>query len=230
MAQPDNTVSTPQRPRVDPELLSYHLLRPRQVGPADVALIGEAYRVWSEVWSETFLELDGKISVPSDQFTRQDEVGAIFHGYECVAMTCFRWVDLALPMTLGDSYFEVWPEQARAAAVRAGTKVCIGSHITVARNWRRMENCSLSAVVVALCMERFYASGEGSAILATMRDDRGMHTLGKALGGEMLGVAQLHGVPVTLFAAYRGSRRQPLDAKNEGIIQMLAKSLSGAGR
>lgn len=229
-ATPDNTVTSPRRPRVEPDLLSYHLLRPRQVGAADVALIGEAYRVWSEVWSETLLELDGKTNVPSDQFTRQDEVGAVFHGYECVALTCFRWVDLDLPMSFGDSYFEVWPESARAAAMRGGSKVCIGSHITVARNWRRLENCSLAAVITALCIERFMAATEGSAILGTMRDDRNMGALTKALGAEMLGQTELHGVPVSLVAAYRGSQRQPLDAKNEAIVRALTRSFGGAER
>src|SRR5580704_5737435 len=43
---------------IRPEALSYHLLRPRSTGPADVPLVGEAYRCWSEVWTETFRELE----------------------------------------------------------------------------------------------------------------------------------------------------------------------------
>ncbi|HEX5657390.1 MAG TPA: hypothetical protein VFX59_09345 [Polyangiales bacterium] len=215
-----------ERPRLDPALLSYRLLRPRRIGTADVPLIGEAYRVWSDVWSETFLELDGEAHVPSDQFTRQDEVGAIFYGYECVALSCFRWVDLTLPMSFGDSYFERWPESAREAAMRAGPQVCIGNQITVARPWRRVQGVSLAALVTAMCIERFFRS-DADAILGTMRDDRGMDALTQALGAEPIGKAELHGVPVTLVAVYRGSQRQPLDARTEPLIQRLAVSLDG---
>lgn len=207
-----------------PELLSYHLLRPREAGLADVALIGEAYRCWREVWSETLLQLDGETDVPSDEFTRQDEVGAIFYGYECVALSCFRYIDLASPMHNADSYFRIWPESARAAAAREGTRVCIGSQITVAANWRRVRGCSLRHLVTALTLERFIASDK-AAILGTMRDDRGMDKLSEGLGTRPLGHARLHGVPVTLCAFFRSSTRPVLSERQEGIVRRLAAGI-----
>ncbi len=223
-ATPNLDAATSVRPRIDPDQLSYHLLRPGRIGIADVPLIGEAYRVWSEVWSETFRDQDGLNFLPSDQFTRQDEVGAVFHGYECVGLSCFRWVDLTMPMAFGDSYFEHWPESARDAATRGGTRVCIGNQITVAKEWRNASGGSLSAVVTALCIERFLRS-DADAILGTMRDDRGMTELTKLLGATVLGHANMHGGPVTLVAVYRGSQRQPLDPRNEALIQKLAASI-----
>ncbi len=35
---------------IQPEAIKYHLLRPREAGPADLALFREAYGCWSEVW------------------------------------------------------------------------------------------------------------------------------------------------------------------------------------
>lgn len=226
----DNFRARPIPESVDfrPEMLTYHLLRPRDAGVADVALLGEAYRCWSEVWSETLFQLDGATDVPSDEFTRQDEIGALFHGYECIALSCFRWIDLALPMHHADSYFRIWPQEARAAAAREGTRVCIGSHITVAQRWRRVRGCSIRHVITALTLDRFRVSG-GDAILGTMRDDRGMHKLTAGLGTHALGHAQLHGVPVTLIAFYRSSVRPPLSERQEGIVRGLTSVIAPGG-
>jgi hypothetical protein len=212
---------------LDPELLSYHLIRPRHAGIADVALLGETYRCWSEVWSETLLELDGTHRVPSDEFTRQDEIGAIFHGYECVALTCFRWVDLSLSMTLEDSYFDIWSQEARHAASRNGSLVCIGSHLSVSSAWRKVAGYSLRQVILAMTIDRFMAAADGAAILGTMRDDRGMGRLVEALGATRLGTGQLHGVPVSLIAVYRSALRTPLDEKNESLVTRLRHGLVG---
>ena len=214
------------RPVVRPEALSYHLLRPRQCGPADVPLLGEVYRCWSEVWKQTFWELDNAPHVPSDDFTRQDEVGAIFHGYECVALSLFRSIDLADPMHQDDSYFAAWPVRAREAACRDGTRVCVGSNITIAPAWRSATGCSLKNVLGALIIERFVL-GQGDAMVGTMRNDRGMDKLMDRLGAERLGyTVELHGVEVDLFAFFRRtSERPPLKEQDESIVQSLRSAI-----
>src|SRR5260370_40032402 len=63
-----------QRPTLQPELLSFHLLSPKDPGPADLALLGEAYQCWTDVWKQTFEELDNTRNLPSDDFTRQDAI------------------------------------------------------------------------------------------------------------------------------------------------------------
>jgi hypothetical protein len=126
-------------------------------------------------------------------------------------------------MTFSDSYFEHWPQSARDSATRAGMRVCIANQITVAKNWRRPSGCRLSAVVTAMCLERFLRS-DADAVLGTGRDDRGITALAKALGMTVLGHANMHGGPATLVALYRGSQREPLDPRNESILQKLAAS------
>lgn len=208
---------------VQQERLSFHVLRPRTCGPADVALIGEAYRLWNDVWSATLLELDGATEVPSDDFTRQDEVCTIFYGYECVALVCFRYIDFANPMYHHDSYFRAWPAAARSAACREGTRLCVGSHITIAPHWRRS---FLRSVLGALTMDR-RAISDSDAIVGTMRDDRGMSKLIANLGGTELGRAVLHNVPVTLFAHYRSSERVALAEGDEALVQALCPTVRG---
>jgi hypothetical protein len=213
---------------VRPEALSYHLLRPRDVGAADVPLIGEAYRCWGEVWKQTFQELEDRTDLPSDDFTRQDEVGAIFHGYECVALTFFRWVDLSNPMHQDDSYFAVWPEDARAAACSDGSAICVSSNFTIAAPWRRASGCSLKDVLAALVVERFLIS-DADALVGTMRNDRRMNEVAYGVGlRPVLRDVIHHGVAVDLMVFHRRScSRPPAGALDESIIQALRPTLPG---
>ena len=103
-------------PVVQPDLLSFQRLSPRRAGAIDLPLLGSAYECWSQVWKQTFTELEGRSVLHSDDFTRQDEIGALFHGYECIALFFSRQVDLSNPLAHDDSYFSVWPREAREAA------------------------------------------------------------------------------------------------------------------
>lgn len=212
---------------IDTAALSYHVLRPRSAGPADLPLLGEAYRCWSEVWRQTLLELDNLSHVPSDEFTRQDEVGALFHGYECIALSLFRWVDLGDTMHGDDSYFAVWPEAARRRACRDGTRLCVGSNITIAPAWRSAKGSSLKNILAGLIIERFKLAHDGAAMVGTMRKDRGMDTLMDRVGAERLGfTVQHHGVDVELFAYFRSScERRELEESDESLVRKLASHI-----
>jgi hypothetical protein len=204
---------------VDADALSYHLLRPKSAGPADLPLLCEAYRCWSEVWRQTFLELDNQPSLPSDDFTRQDEVGALFHNYECIGLSFFRWVDLSSPLARDDSYFAVWPEAARAAATKDGSRVCVSSSFTIAAPWRRASGCSLKDVLVALIIERFLLS-DADVLLGTVRNNRGVNLVVYRNGFQPLHHnAILHGVEVDLTAFYRKSSvRTPTGELDEQVV------------
>lgn len=210
------------RAAVRADALSYHLLRPREAGPADAALLGEAYRCWAEVWRETFAELDARSDLPSDDFTRQDEIGALFHEYECIGLSFYRWIDLSSPMFRDDSYFAVWPEETRDAACAKGARVCVSSNFTIGAPWRRATGCSLKDVLGALVVERYLRS-EADTLVGTMRADRGMSRLTDRLGFKRLkGGVIHHGVEVDLVAFYRGECvRLPNDAQDEAIVQSL---------
>jgi hypothetical protein len=204
------------------EALTYHLLRPKQAGPADLPLLGEAYRCWSEVWKQTLEELDNLNHVPSDDFTRQDIIGALFHGWDCIGMTSFRWVDLANPIFKDDSYFSIWPRECVESVCAAGARVCIGSNLTVAAPWRRANGGSVKEILLALAVERFLQS-DADVLAGTMRNDRGMNALGYRLGFEPLAHDVIHhGVSVDLVAFYRRTgARGALDADAETLIQKL---------
>lgn len=209
--------------------LTYHLLRPKDPGPADVPLLSEAYRCWSEVWQQTLDELDELKHVPSDDFSRQDQIGALFHDWECIGMTSFRWVDLSSAIGQDDSYFAVWPRDSVDAMCAAGARVCIGSNLTVAAPWRHASGPSVKELLLTLAVDRFLQS-DADAMAGTMRNDRGMNTLGYRLGFQPLAHDVIHhGVTVDLVAYYRRSGpRAPLDLEAEALVQKLlpAKALA----
>lgn len=213
------------RPVIDPGQLSYHLLRPREVGPADVPIIGVAYECWSSVWKGLLLERDRTDYLPSDDFTRQDEVGALFHGWECIGTMFYRWIDLSNAIYADDSYFRVWPRSAIDAACTAGKRLCIASNLAVSPRWRNAQNISVKRVLLALEIEHFLKS-DADTLVGTVRNDRNMNKLGFELGFELLHEgATLHGSPCDLVAFFRGqSRRLPLNDAHEAVIRSLCPS------
>jgi hypothetical protein len=207
---------------VQPDLLSFHRLSPRHAGVMDLPLLGAAYQCWSEVWKQTFTELEGRSVLFSDDFTRQDEIGALFHGYECIGLFFSRQVDLASPLVQDDSYFSVWPAEARRTACLHGSRVWLSSNITIHPNWRKPANCSLASLICALIIERFLIS-DADVLVGTMRNDRRMNSVTYGLGAKPLASDVIHhGVPVDLVAFYREScTRVTLDEQTEALVQAL---------
>lgn len=194
-------------PALDPELLRYRLLAPRaRTKSRELAL---AYATWRRVWARTFAELDGQAAMFSDDFTRQDELGVLFHDGECVGMTAYRWLECAGLGTSDDSYFKAWPAHALAALRRAGSTVCVGSYLTVEPAWRGPRGAvSAKELLLALAVERYLASS-ADVMAGTLRNDRGMNGLAYRLGARAVatGVPH-HGVPVDLVVFERDAKER----------------------
>jgi hypothetical protein len=183
-------------------------LRYALVSPADASEERDlAYATWRRVWTETFEELDGVRGVFSDDFTRQHELGALFHEGECLGLTAFRWVDFGSVPAQEDSYFKPWPAGARTALLGVGRRVCIGSYLTVDQAWRGpCGPLSVKELLLALAVERFLVS-DADVMAGALRNDRGMNGLAYRLGARPLacGIAH-HGVSVDLVAFRRDAR------------------------
>jgi hypothetical protein len=166
--------------------------------------IAEAYACWREVWFEALVELDGIEHLYSDEFTRQDEIAALFYGGVCVGLTGCRFVDISSALARDDSYFKVWPKSALDALAADGAHVCIGNNMTVRREWRgRIGGISIKRVLMMLSIQRFLASG-AHALAGTMRIGRAMDRLVYDLGFQPIvrGVVH-HGVEVDLVGYFR---------------------------
>ena len=214
--------------QIEPSALEYQLLTPGRTRADDPRIV-EAYRCWRATWCDAFVELKQRTELFSDDFSRQHEIGALFQHDECIALSFFRWVDLSVPMNRDDSYFRVWPEQAKNDACREGSLICVSSSFTLAAGYRRSNVCSLKDVLVALIIERFLAS-DADAVVGTVRNNRGVDKLIYRNGFlPILHNRQMYGVDVDLGAFYRrGCTRTPTSPINEHIVQALRPKAGGA--
>jgi len=191
------------RPLIRPESLTYRRLVFAESGPLDAPLLGKAYECWSSVWRATLHELDNVTDVPSDEFTRQDEIGALFHDFECIGLSCVRWLDLENPIFRDDSYFKVWPADALRVASEYGSSACILSNLTVAPAFRRVPDLNVAEALLGLAMNRFEHS-DADVLIGTPRADRRVNQLAYRIGFCPIAPdVTLHGVKVDLVGYYR---------------------------
>jgi hypothetical protein len=194
-----------------PPQLHYHILHHRAIGAEHKARQIEAYECWHRVWSETFRELDGTDNLFSDDFTRQDEIGALYQGNECIGVTGYRWINLEFPYFKDDSYFRAWPREILESIAATTPRVCVGSNLAVAPEWRGARHgFRVGDLLLALHVRRFHETNPELAqiMLGTMRNNRGMNALSYRLGATPIVEGAIHhGVEVDLVIF----RRQATD-------------------
>ena len=139
----------------------------------------EAYSCWQEVWSDAFSELHPGQRLNSDAFTRQDEIGALFLGDECIGLTAFSYADFFRPPTLCDSYFNNWPREVIDKVIGhinqedglPGT-VLVVNNLTVRKKYRRSAyGISMKDLLHGIFVSRWLGSQSG-VMIATPRINR----------------------------------------------------------
>lgn len=225
-----HAAAAPPHPDLQPELLTAAILKPRNEGSARQWMLDEAYELWSAVWRETFLELENRRALPSDDFTRQDELLTLWYANRCVALTAIRWVDFEQRCFHNDSYFAAWPPNALDVICSAGTNVCIPSYATIAKPWRHAAGGLLKDVLFAVTTQRCVASG-ADVIVGTTRNDKGINEVCRRNG--YLPLARdltYHSVSVDLVAFWPGTcLRPPMSLYEEALVQKLLAQLHLGG-
>lgn len=201
------------------EDLDYHLFSPQR---AHHPLLEQAYEIWRDGWQATLEELDSAKRIFSDEFARQDEIGVLCNGDQCVSVTGIRWLDLSLSRAREDSYFQHWPKQALDALGPA--YVCITSNTIVHPHWRRIRveaqtgneihSTRLAFATIALSVRRFLASGADS-IIALTRNDRAMGRAAAELGATKLAQITLHGVESDVIVVPRADAKPHVPAVDD---------------
>jgi len=208
---------------VDFSKLQFFVLKPGEF-KQNAWLINSAFEHWNQVWGNTLKELDGLSELHSDDFTRQDEIFCLFSEEKCIGMICHRLVDLRYTCHHTDSYFKSWTPEAMKELTRYGTKILIGSQISVDPDWRgKTGGYGLKEVLSAFSLDSLFARNDIDAITGTMRADRGMHNLFYEFGAKALkrGVS-FHGVMVDLVAFYPRQRDLKIPADLRAVMDQLA--------
>ena len=180
------------------------------------------YSTWNSVWSKAFLELDGRKNLSSDEFTRQPHVLTLMDDADCLMSVFFREVDMSLPASLDDSYFQgVWPDKNIEELQKYSNKVCVCSYTTVAPLARGIfHGISMKHLLMAFACE-FARNGDCSAVTATTRNNRGMDKAVRNAGARLLNKGLVrHGVEVDLMGWF-GSELQNFSHEYQGLVNKL---------
>ncbi|PIS10169.1 MAG: hypothetical protein COT73_10800 [Bdellovibrio sp. CG10_big_fil_rev_8_21_14_0_10_47_8] len=173
-------------------------------------IYNEAYRHWKEIWVSTFKDLDGTDHIVSDNFTRQNEVLAVFSGVRCVAMVCHRQVDPGLLSTLDDSYFQQWPSENICRLFSKVSKVYIGNQISVESDFRKINGTeSMKDLLLWLSLRRLHDQ-KAELVLGAVRVDKSLDALFTSYGATVIQTTEQHNVQVALV--YFQTLEKPQDS------------------
>lgn len=143
---------------------------------AQLELYNKVYECWRELWSSALkneiLQVDTDLY--SNDFTKQDEVLALFYQGEFAGLSCLRSVDFNEDATKHDSYFSKWPEFTVRKLNSYGKRVLICSQLTVSPNFRRSYlGISWKDLLVALSARRLLDT-DCDVMIGAVRRIRGM--------------------------------------------------------
>lgn len=184
--------------------LQYVLLPGKLNNNTFISYYEKAYTLWKNVWKDTFLELDGDDTLFSNDFTRQDHIGALFEGDKCIMLSFFRNVDLKTSPPKDDSYFKVWSEKNLSELCRDGTNIIVGSNITLAPEVRGSNHIlPLKDLVLAMSV-CYLLHSNAITMTGTTRNNKGVNAAMQRVGGALLESNKiLHNVKVDLMAFYK---------------------------
>jgi hypothetical protein len=192
----ETAAKTPRQ--VNADALQYSLLKPRR---SRHALARASYALWRNEWFATLNELDGLSRLHSDDYTRQDEIGVLSLGDDCLSVTALRWIDLSVDADCEDSYFRPWPKQALAEV--GARPVVLVNNLVIQREWRRAsvqplrtrpEGKQLPLAIVTMALAVRHALDSVGCAMGVARNDRAMNRVACLLGGEVIGNIVLHGI------------------------------------
>ncbi len=164
------------------------------------SLYERAYQAWQGIWQKTFQELEGRQTIFSDDFLKQDEIAVLMYKNEVIGTSCFKWADLRLRAHQNNSYFQPWPQSILDSLIKDGCwNVLVGSYFSIDPVWRKQATTlPLKDIFFGLVVERFINSNT-SVMVGTMRNDKGMENVAYRFGAKPLASnVDFHNVKVDL--------------------------------
>ena len=185
--------------------LQYVLFPPENPQTDWRPLYEESFKFWQDSWSKTFEELEGNGRVYSDDFCRQNQIGAVTFEGKCVALGLFHELDFTLATSRSDSNFQAWPDQAIQKLIADGPRILVGSNLVVHPDYRGDvgNGLKLKDLMLGLMVKTLLATG-CDAMSGTARVNRGVDEVAVRYGGTPVSEnVKYHGVDVQLIAFYR---------------------------
>lgn len=145
------------------------------------------FKAWHETWEKTYQQdFNSKDKLSSDEFTRQDDILALFYEGQCFALSFFSHVDMQDSSALLDSYFACWPESAIKGLSAKGSEVVICSQFTVCEKFRGEGPTLLGKtpwkMLLAGMVVKYFLDCKKPAMTGTMRVNKGMEKVSYKIG------------------------------------------------
>lgn len=174
---------------VDFEKLDVYLIKGNSKNnPSDLqSIYQKSFQCWHETWDDFYNgEHHSNVKLNSNEFTRQDEVLALFYEGECFAITFFKEVDWRDSTAALDAYFNPWTPEALMGLRQQGDRILICSQFTVAKAFRnRKVDLPWKYILSGFNMKRFLTS-DSNAMTGTMRVKKGMGRMSVEAGATPL--------------------------------------------
>ena len=147
----------------------------------------KTFSSWYETW-DSFLhqEHHSPHKLNSNEFTRQDDVLALFYKGECFAITFFKEINWEDPTARLDAYFNPWTLDAIVGLTARGNNILNCSQFTITAAFRNIKaNIPWKYILSAFNMKRFLES-TADAMTGTMRVKKGMGKMSVEAGATPL--------------------------------------------
>jgi hypothetical protein len=155
-----------------------------QSADKNLVLYNQLYRLWKQIWNETYSELGSNKTVCGDDFYFLDEFCTIHFDNLPIAMVALKWLDLNLIPACENNYIEHFPGETLTQLKELGYQKVMGLGNLIAHpDWRKNgSQLSYTDVVVGLALKRQIENHFDTAICYT-RNNRSVNKLVYRLGG-----------------------------------------------
>lgn len=142
----------------------------------------DVFKAWHETWEQTYTQdFHSTKKLASDDFTRQDEIMAIFYDNKCAALCFFSSVDMKDRTSVLDSYFQCWPNSAISGLTAEGNNILVCSQFTVCEGFRKtgaieLENTPWKIILIAL-LSKYFLESNTNAMTGNTRVNKGVEKL-----------------------------------------------------
>jgi hypothetical protein len=162
-----------------------------------------AFAHWHRTWEEHFKERDGISALHSDNFTRQDDLLALFWKDVCISVICYRRSNMEFKANEFDSYFSPWDKESINQLCKHSQDVIVCSQVSVEPGYNRIENTVKVTELMTFLSVHLAREAGVTAFTGTARKDKGMHNIFAKYGAQLIkSDVPLHNGFVDLMAFY----------------------------
>jgi hypothetical protein len=147
----------------------------------------KSFKCWHETWDDFYhSEHHSSAKLNSNEFTRQDEIIALFYEGECFALTFFKEVNWKDTTAALDAYFNPWTPEAILGLLQKGDNILICSQFTVAKNFRNRKVDIPWKYILSGFNMKYFLESSADAMTGTMRVKKGMGRMSVEAGATPL--------------------------------------------